>query len=97
MSKQPPSTLADFCRSRHIRRLAVFGSTLRGTTGADSDVDLLVEFEAGETPGLIALSTMELELSAFFGGKKIDLRTPNDLSRHFREEVQRTAELRYAV
>jgi hypothetical protein len=40
---------------------------------------------------------MELELSAFFGGKKIDLRTPNDLSRHFRDEVQRTAELRYAA
>ncbi|MDQ5878531.1 MAG: uncharacterized protein QG592_61 [Pseudomonadota bacterium] len=91
------SSLADFCRSRHIKRLAVFGSTLRGTDRADSDVDLLVEFEAGEVPGLIALSVMELELSAFFGGRKIDLRTLNDLSRHFRDEVQRTAELRYAA
>jgi predicted nucleotidyltransferase len=97
MSELTTSSLADFCRSRHIRRLAVFGSTLHGTARADSDVDLLVEFEAGEAPGLIALSTMELELSAFFGGRKIDLRTPNDLSRHFRDEVQRTAELRYAA
>jgi predicted nucleotidyltransferase len=97
MVKLTPPSLADFCRSHHIRRLAVFGSTLRGTARADSDVDLLVEFETGKTPGLIALSTMELELSAFFGGKKIDLRTPNDLSRHFRDEVQRTAELRYAA
>ena len=93
---QTPS-LAEFCRSRHIKRLAVFGSTLRGTARADSDVDLLVEFVAGEAPGPIALSAMELELSVFFGGRKIDLRTPNDLSRHFRDEVQRTAELRYAA
>lgn len=93
----PAHTLADYCRSRHIRRLALFGSTLRGTARPDSDVDLLVEFEAGQAPGLIALSTMELELSAYFDGRKIDLRTPNDLSRHFRDEVQRTAELRYAA
>lgn len=91
------SPLADYCRSHHIRRLALFGSTLRGTQRPDSDVDLLVEFEPGHEPGLIGLSAMELELSAFFDGRKIDLRTPNDLSRHFREEVQRTAELRYAA
>lgn len=90
-------TLADYCRSHHIRRLALFGSTLRGTARPDSDVDLLVEFERGQEPGLIGLSTMELELSAFFEGKKVDLRTPNDLSRHFRDEVLRTAELRYAA
>lgn len=96
MGKQA-STLADFCRSHHIKRLAVFGSTLRGSERADSDVDLLVEFEAEEVPGLIALSAMELELSAFFGGRKIDLRTLNDLSHHFRDEVQRTAEIRYAA
>lgn len=90
-------TLADYCRSHHIRRLALFGSTLRGTARTDSDVDLLVEFEDGQAPGLIGLSAMELELSAYFDGKKVDLRTLNDLSRHFRDEVQRTAELRYAA
>jgi len=96
MDKQSQA-LADYCHSRHIRRLSLFGSTLRGTARPDSDVDLLVEFERGQEPGLIGLSAMELELSAFFEGKKIDLRTPNDLSRHFRDEVQRTAEVRYAA
>ncbi|MBI2307456.1 MAG: nucleotidyltransferase domain-containing protein [Rhodocyclales bacterium] len=96
MDKQS-QTLADYCHSRHIRRLALFGSTLRGTARPDSDVDLLVEFGKGQEPGLIGLSAMELELSAFFEGRKIDLRTPNDLSRHFRDEVQRPAELRYAA
>jgi uncharacterized protein len=90
-------TLAEYCRSHHIRRLSLFGSTLRGTAQVDSDVDLLVEFEIGQEPGLIALSAMELELSAYFEGRKVDLRTPNDLSRYFRDEVQRTAELRYAA
>lgn len=89
--------LDDFCRRHRIRRLSLFGSTLRGTALPDSDVDLLVEFESGQEPGLIALSAMELELSAFFDGRKIDLRTANDLSHYFREEVQRTAELRYAA
>lgn len=93
----PTPSLADFCRSHHIRRLALFGSTLRGTARPGSEVDLLVEFETGQEPGLIGLSAMELELSPFFDGKKVDLRTPNDLSRHFRDEVQRTAELRYAA
>ena len=93
----PTQTLADYCRSRHIQRLALFGSTLRGTAREDSDVDLLVEFEPGKEPGLIALSAMELDLSVFFESRKIDLRTPNDLSRHFRDEVQRTAELRYVA
>jgi predicted nucleotidyltransferase len=90
-------TLAEYCRRHHVRRLALFGSTLHGTARVDSDVDLLVEFEVGQEPGLIALSAMELELSAYFEGRKVDLRTPNDLSRYFRDEVQRTAELRYAA
>lgn len=90
-------TLADYCRSHRIRRLALFGSTQRGTARPDSDVDLLVGFEDGQAPGLIGLSAMELELSAYFDGKKVDLRTPNDLSRLFRDEVQRTAELRHAA
>lgn len=90
-------TLADYCRSHRIRRLALFGSTQRGTARPDSDVNLLVGFEDGQAPGLIGLSAMELELSAYFDGKKVNLRTPNDLSRHFRDEVQRTAELRHAA
>ena len=89
--------LASLCRRHHIRRLALFGSTLKGTARPDSDVDLLVEFEPGQTPGLLRLAAIEAELSALLGGRKIDLRTAGDLSRYFREEVVRTAEVQYAT
>ncbi|HKH46347.1 MAG TPA: nucleotidyltransferase family protein [Thermoanaerobaculia bacterium] len=88
--------LAQFCRKQHIRRLSLFGSTLAGTARPDSDIDLLVEFEPGREPGLLGLATMEVELAAMLGGKKVDLRTPQDLSRHFRDQVLRTAEVQYA-
>jgi uncharacterized protein len=64
--------IADFCRRHHIRRLALFGSVLRDDFRPDSDVDVLVEFAAGRTPGLIRLAGMELELSALLGGRKVD-------------------------
>ena len=88
--------LARFCREQHICRLSLFGSTLAGTERPDSDVDLLVEFEPGCEPGLLGLASMEAELAAMLGGKKVDLRTPQDLSRHFRDQVLRTAEVQYA-
>ncbi len=88
--------LARFCREQHIRRLSLFGSTLGGTAKPDSDVDLLVEFEPGHEPGLLGLAAMEAELAAMLGGKNVDLRTPQDLSRYFRDEVLRTAEVQYA-
>ena len=88
--------LAQFCRKQHIRRLSLYGSILAGTARPDSDIDLLVEFEPGREPGLIALATMEAELTAMLGGKKVDLRTPQDLSRYFRDQVLRTAEVQYA-
>ncbi|MCU0586405.1 MAG: hypothetical protein MUC46_10150 [Desulfobacterales bacterium] len=47
-------------------------------------------------PGLIGISAMELELSELLGGKKVDLRTPRDLSRYFRDEVIRAVEVLYA-
>ena len=90
-------SLADFCREHHIKRLSLFGSMLRGTARSDSDVDLLVEFEPGMEPGLIGLSEMEAELSKVYGGRKVDLRTANDLSHHFRTEILRTAQLQYAA
>ena len=89
--------LALICRRHHIRRLALFGSTLKGTSRPDSDVDLLVEFEPGATPGLIRLSGIAQELSALLGGREVDLRTAGDLSRHFRDEVTLTAEIQYAA
>ncbi len=88
--------LVAFCRCHHIRRLSLFGSTLKGTSDSESDVDLLVEFEPGYAPGFISLAAMERELSALAGGQKIDLRTPQDLSRYFRDEVLAAAEVQYA-
>lgn len=89
--------LADFCRRHSIERLSVFGSALHGNARPDSDLDLLVEFAAGKEPGLIGLAAIEAELSALLGGRQVDLRTPQDLSPHFRGEVLRTAELQYAA
>jgi predicted nucleotidyltransferase len=91
------AALAAICRHRHIRRLALFGSTLKGTDRPDSDVDLLVEFEPGHKPGLLALAGIEAELSVLAAGRRIDLRTAQDLSRYFRDEVVRTAEVQYAA
>lgn len=91
------TTLAVICRRHHIRRLALFGSKLRGTDRPDSDVDLLVEFEPGHKPGLLALAGIEAELSVLAAGRRIDLRTAQDLSRYFRDEVLRTAQVQYAA
>lgn len=92
-----PDALASLCRRRRIRRLSLFGSTLSGLARRDSDVDLLVEFEPGEKPGFLALAEIEQELSSLLGGRKVDLRTSEDLSRYFREDVIRTAENQYAA
>lgn len=87
--------IAAFCREKHIRRLAFFGSVLRKDFRADSDVDLLVEFEPEHTPGFIRLAGMERELSELLGCRKVDMRTLEDLSRYFREEVIAKAEELY--
>lgn len=91
------AALGALCRRHHIRRLALFGSSLRGTDRPDSDVDLLVEFEAGQEPGLLKLAGIEADLSALVGGRPVDLRTAQDLSRHFRADVVRDAEIQFAA
>lgn len=88
--------IAAFCRKHHIRRLALFGSVLRQDFPPDSDVDVLVEFEPESVPGLFGIARMERELSALLGERKVDLRTPEDLSRYFRQSVLAEAELQYA-
>jgi len=88
--------LASFCRRHRIRRLSLVESALREDFGPDSDVDLLVEFEPGGEPGLIALAAMESALSDLLG-REVDLRTAEDLSRHFRDEVVHTAEVQYVA
>jgi predicted nucleotidyltransferase len=91
------AALAELCQKHHIRRLSLFGSVLNGTAGRHSDVDLLVEFEAGRKPGLLGLAGIEIEISSLLGGRQIDLRTAQDLSPHFRGEVVRSAEIQYAA
>lgn len=87
--------LADFCRKYHVRRLALFGSVLRADFRPDSDVDVLVEFEPGHVPGLFTMVRMEQELGRLFGGRKVDLRTPQELSLYFRDQVLAEAEVQY--
>ena len=85
-----------FCRENRIRRLALFGSVLRDDFSPESDVDVLVEFESGSTPGFFGLARMERQLSSLFNGRKVDMRTLEDLSRYFRKEVEEEAEVQYA-
>jgi len=91
----PRHKLAEFCKRNHIRRLALFGSALRDDFTPESDVDVLVEFEPGHVPGFIKLAGMEIELSRIIG-RKVDMRTPEDLSPYFRQEVVSSAEIQYA-
>ena len=95
--KLPKQKIADFCRRHHIRKLAVFGSALRDDFRPNSDLDVLVEFEPGHTPGLIRLAGMEIELSALLGGRKADMNTPLCLSPLFRDEVLAEAEPVYVA
>ncbi len=92
-----PKALAALCRRYRIRRLSLFGSTRGGSARPDSDVDLLVEFEPDAKPSLLTMAEIELMLAPLLGGRKVDLRTAEDLSRYFRDEVRRTAEPQFEV
>lgn len=87
-------SLADFCRQHHIQKLAFFGSVLRPDFGFHSDIDVLVEFEPGYTPGF-AFFAMQDELSALLR-RPVDLHTPSSLSPYFRRQVQATAYVQYS-
>lgn len=89
------STLARFCQAHPIRRLALFGSRLKGTARPDSDIDLLVAFEAAHTPGLMGFGAMEYALSDLLNDQKVDLPTSTDLSGYFRGDVVRTARVQW--
>ncbi len=91
----PREKIMEFCRRNHITKLSLFGSALRGDFREDSDIDLLVEFDPNHIPGLIRLAGMEIELTQILG-RKVDLRTPQDLSRYFRQEVLSEAQVQYA-
>ncbi len=85
-----------FCRRHHIRRLALFGSVLRDDFGPESDIDVLVEFQAGHVPGLRFVS-IERELSELLQGRRVDLVTPGFLHSRIRDQVLRDAEPLYVA
>ncbi len=97
MSRLPldHEALAQLCRRHGIRRLSLFGSVLKGTDRPDSDIDLLVEFEPSARPSYLDLADIEQELSGMLAGRRVDLRTPPELSRYFRDKVLREAEVQY--
>lgn len=88
--------LGRLCRRHRIRRLALYGSFLKDRARLDSDIDLLVEFEADRAPGFLGLAAIEADLSELLG-RRVDLRTAEELSRHFRHAVEQTAEVQFAA
>ena len=90
----PPDQIAHFCDRHHILKLSLFGSILREDFDSNSDIDVLVEFELNHVPGLIRLAGMEIELTEILG-RKVDLRTPEDLSHYFRQKVLDSALVQY--
>jgi len=89
------SGIKNFCEKNHIIKLAFFGSILRNDFNDNSDIDVLVEFEDGHVPGFFGLFGMQDELSILLEGRKVDLCTPQDLSRYFRNEVLNTMDVEY--
>ena len=89
-----PDQIESFCTRHHIRKLSLFGSILTPRFRPDSDIDFLAEFEVGKVPGYFALVGMEIELSEMLG-RKADLRTPQELSRYFRDKVVASAAVQY--
>ena len=90
------SALASFAERHAVRRLALYGSVLRDDFRPDSDIDVLVEFEPGRSPGLLGIASMELELGELLG-REVELRTCHDLSRYFRDQVRKSARELYAA
>ena len=85
-----------FCRRHHITRLALFGSVLRDDFRPDSDVDVLVEFQAGHVPGLNFVS-IEREFSELLHGRRVDMVTPKFLNSRIRAQVLNSAEPLYVA
>lgn len=88
--------IANFCRKHGVRRLSLFGSVLRPDFRPGSDIDVLVEFEEGQTPSLMDLGGMQVELSELFG-RDVDLKTPGFLSERIRKSVMSKAVVQYAA
>ncbi len=96
VSEETREKLEKVCQAYHVRRLSIFGSTLHGDARPDSDLDILVELVQGQPMGLFTFAGLEMELSEILG-RKVDLRTAEDLSRYFRDQVVKEAEPLYAA
>jgi uncharacterized protein len=88
--------LREICRSFHVRRLAVFGSAVRGELRPDSDIDVLIEFAPDQRPGMVGMHQLEQDLSGLFGNRRIDLVNPKYLNPRIRDRVLGEAEVQYA-
>ena len=86
--------ITDFCKKNHILKFAFFGSVLHNDFRSDSDIDILIEIDKKYPIGYFRMAEMEIELSEMTG-RKVDLRTPNELSRYFKDEVLSEAEIQY--
>lgn len=86
--------IIEYCKRHHIASMALFGSVLTAQFKKSSDVDVLVEFEKDQAPGFFKFVDMEEELSSIIG-RTVDLKTPNSLSRFFREDVLSKAKVIY--
>lgn len=86
--------ISDYCKLNGIKKLSFFGSVLTEKFNVESDIDILIEFEENKIPGLLGVSRIQRELTELFG-RQVDIRTPNELSKYFRENVIREAEVKY--
>lgn len=93
----PKKKLAEFCRRHYIRRFSLFGSILSTNFHSRSDIDVLVEFQKGCTPGYFEIADMEMKLARLMraGKRKVDMRTPEELSKYFRADVLKRADVQY--
>ncbi len=94
MIELPLEKIRQYCQTQPIQTLSLFGSALRGQMTDQSDIDLLVRFIPNTPVTLFDMVDMEITLTQITG-QKVDLRTPNELSRYFREDVIREAVLVY--
>ncbi len=90
----PHERLAEFCRQRHIRWLALFRSVLRDDFRPGSDIDVLIEFEPGQRYTYFTLARIESELSSLLG-RQVDLHMSKSLHPFLRDKVMSQAEAVY--
>lgn len=89
----PMDEIRAFCRKHHIRKMWLYGSVLTPRFASESDVDIMVDFEEGKTPGW-SFSTLHEELEPLWG-HQADLSTPKDFRSDRRNQVLAQARVIY--